>query len=49
MKPRDRKTILLDLAAHATGNYMGAPGVAMLYYGKDKKAWAAPLSVSVVP
>jgi hypothetical protein len=49
LRPRAKKTIHLDLVARVTGNYVGPASTAYPYYTNDKKTWAAPLAVSVVP
>jgi hypothetical protein len=49
MAPNDTKTLHFDLTARITGNYSGPPSSAYLYYTDNKKFYAEPLYVSILP
>jgi len=47
MAGKDVKRLALDLVAAIPGEFEGPATSAYLYYGDDKKTWAAPLAVKV--
>jgi hypothetical protein len=47
MAPKEERRIAFDLTAAIPGRFEGPASSAYLYYGDDKKAWAAGLKMSV--
>ena len=47
MPPNHQATVTFDVLAAVPGVYTAQPSRAYLYYTKERKHWAAPLSVRV--